>query len=389
MKLTAIMLASTLAVAAEPDPKRDTLSPVYDWPTLPYRWEQIRAGELPVSPTHWTRHAGNPIVPSGMNLRPYRWDENTIRVFFGSRNKPSGIFYFDVDPSEPEKLKAPVVGPIITTGPKDSYDGDLVLAPEPVRLSPTHLRMYYSAKKAGSFFGKTWTLAVADSQDNGKTWTKYSGNPILEPTDDAWESGAVGFCSVEKNADGWKMWYLGTDTHGNALKQVGYATSPDGLKWQRHSGNPIIPVNPRVKWEAQAIAVPRVIRDGALYKVWYCSYPANNTYAIGQAESFDGLRWFRSPNNPVIKPEGKGFDSQMAAYPGVIRVGDRYLMWYSGNGYGNAGIGLATAAAPKGNWLFRTGATEIPDKTWTPWQPLAAVEPLRQGYIQFTVISPE
>ena len=379
------VLAVSVAVAA-PEPARDTISPAYDWAATPYRWEEIRAGNFPLTPVHWMRYEGNPVVPVGMNLRPVRWDEHTIRVYFGNRQRP-GLYFFDVDDREPEKLKAPPVGPFLKPGPKGSYDENLLLAPEPVRLSPTHLRMYYSAKKAGGFFAKTWTLAVAESHDNGETWKKYEGNPLLEPTDDAWESGAVGFCSVEQTPTGWKMWYLGTDTAGDALKQVGYATSPDGLKWTRHPHNPVIPVNPKVHWESKAIAVPRVIRDGSLYKVWYCSYPQNNTYAIGQAESFDGLRWFRSPSNPVIKGEGKGFDARMAAYPGVIRVGDRYLMWYSGSGYGDDGIGLATADAPRGQWWYRTGATELPDKTWSAWSELSEAEPARHGYIQFAVVS--
>ncbi|MCG3147802.1 MAG: hypothetical protein PCFJNLEI_01243 [Verrucomicrobiae bacterium] len=380
-------LAAAVAVAA-PDAARDTLSPVYDWATLPYRWEEISAGQLPVTPVHWNRSAKNPVVGDGMNSRPVRVDEHTLRIYFGSRTRP-GLYSFEVDDRQPEKLQTPPVGPFLKPGPAGTYDDDLLLAPEPVRLSPTHLRMYYSAKKKGGFFAKTWTLAVADSHDNGVTWTKFAGNPILEPTDELWESGAVGFCSVEKTATAWKMWYLGTDQNADALKQVGYATSLDGLKWTRHAGNPIIPVNPRVKWEAKAIAVPRVIRDDRLYKVWYCSYPQNDTYAIGQAESFDGIRWFRSPHNPVMKGDGTGFDSAMTAYPGVIRVGDRYLMWYSGNSYGSAGIGFATAEAPRGTWSYRTGATEIPDNTWSEWRALTTPEPPRQGYIQFAVTSSE
>jgi predicted GH43/DUF377 family glycosyl hydrolase len=385
-KLTALVgvLAASVAVAA-PDPARDTISAAYDWSALPYQWPEIREGQLPVTPVHWTRYAGNPVVANGMNSRPVRVDEHTLRVYYGSREKP-GLYYFDVDDRQPERLKAPPVGPFLTPGP-GKYDDDLLLAPEPVRLSATHLRMYYSSKKKGGFFAKTWTLSVADSHDNGATWTKYAGNPILEPTDEKWECGAVGFCSVEKTPAGWKMWYLGTDDQGDALKQVGYATSTDGLQWTRYPHNPIIGVNPRLHWEAKAIAVPRVIRDDRLYKVWYCSYPQNNTYAIGQAESFDGLRWFRSPSNPVMKGDGSGFDSAMTAYPGVIRVGDRYLMWYSGNSYGSAGIGFATATAPRGKWLYRTGATEVPDEQWTEWRELPEAEPARQSYIQFAIIA--
>jgi predicted GH43/DUF377 family glycosyl hydrolase len=323
-----------------------------------------------------------------MNSRPVVLNEDTVRVYYGRPGKGGGICYFDVDPRAPEKLKAKPVGPIITTGPAGSSDDDWVLCPEPVRISESHLRMYYAAKKTGGFFNKVWSLACADSRDNGQTWTKHEGNPIMTATDDPWESGAVGFTSVERDERGWRMWYLGTDTSSNAIKQIGYATSADGLKWVRYAKNPVLGVNPENAWERGAIAVARMIRDGRLYRTWYCCYPQNNTYAIGCAESVDGLHWTRSPNNPVLKGSGRGWDSGMTAYPGTVRVGDRYLMWYSGNGYGRSGVGLATAAAPRGTWLYRTGQSEKPDETWSAWQTLTEAEPARAGHIQFAVVEP-
>jgi hypothetical protein len=62
------------------------------------------------------------------------------------------------------------------------------------------------------------------------------------------------------------------------------------------------------------------------------------------------------------------------------------LLWYSGNRYGSDGVGLATALAPRGTWLYRQGKTETLDKTWTVWQPLPEAEPTRDGFIQFSVI---
>jgi len=386
-----LLLFSTCASVAlsadtSPDPAVDTLSPAYDWSTLPYSWAEIKAGDLPVSPVHWKRHASNPVVGRGMNCRPVVWNENTVRVFFGRRGRGGGICYFDVDPKEPGKIRGQVVGPIITTGEKGSYDDDWVIAPELVRLSTTHWRMYYSAKQSGrSFFQQAWSLAMAETHDAGETWTKHQGNPILTTGKAEWEQGAVGFCSVEQTDEGFRMWYLGTNTAQNAVKQVGLATSKDGVVWDRSDQNPVIAVRPDFVWEKGAIAVPRVIRDGKLLKVWYCSYPQNNTYAIGQAASVDGVHWRRSAHNPVLRKSGTGWDSSMTAYPGVVRVGDQYLMWYSGNSYGGAGIGLATAPAPQGKWLYRTGPTETPNKEWSAWSKLEEA-PVKEGCIQFAIL---
>ena len=78
----------------------------------------------------------------------------------------------------------------------------------------------------------------------------------------------------------------------------------------------------------------------------------------------------------------------MVAYPGVIHAGDRYVMWYSGNGYGDAGLGLATATAPRGKILYRIGASRRPDDSWSAWKPIppGQREPERIGNIQFAVV---
>ena len=370
----------------QPDPARDTISPVYDNKSFPYTWAEIQAGKFTLMPVHWTRHPDNPVIPQGMNARPIQIDSETVRVYYGRRGKGGGIHYFDVHPNKPEKLKNKPVGPFITTGPAGSYDDDWVLCPEPIQVTDTHIRMYYAAKKSGSFFNKVWSLACADSYDNGKTWKKFEGNPILTATDQEWESGAVGFTSVEKDSTGWRMWYLGTNTSGNAVKQIGYATSKDGLHWNRYADNPVIAVNPDTHWEKGAIAVARMIKDGKLYRTWYACYPQNNTYAIGCAESADGIHWFRSPSNPVLKGDGEGWDGQMTAYPGTVRVGDRYLMWYSGNGYGGSGIGLATAKVPQGVLLYRTGETEKTNDGWSDWMPVSEQKPKQASHIQFAVV---
>lgn len=381
----------SLALAAEPvvDPARDTLSPVYPWSGFPYSWQQIRDGKFAMMPVHWKRFEGNPILNSrGMNCRPVILDADTIRVYFGRPGPGGGICYFDVDPAAPEKLKAEPVGPIITTGAPGSYDDDWVLCPEPVVVKHPHWRMYYAAKKKGGFFDKVWSLACADSQDGGKTWTKYSGNPIMTATDDEWESGAVGFTSVENRGqkEGWIMWYLGTNKDSNAVKQIGYATSKDGYVWDRYEKNPVIPVDPTNPWEKGAIAVARMIRHGKMIRTWYASYPQNNTYAVGCAESIDGITWFRSPHNPVLKGEGTGFDSQMTAYPGVIRIDDKYFIWYSGNGYGAKGVGLATASVPRGTWYYRSGASEKIGADATAWTKLGDEPSPPPKYIQFAVV---
>src|SRR5947209_910375 len=37
----------------------------------------------------------------------------------------------------------------------------------------------------------------------------------------------------------WKMWYTGYDGTADGLRMLGYATSPDGIRWTRHPKNPL------------------------------------------------------------------------------------------------------------------------------------------------------
>jgi predicted GH43/DUF377 family glycosyl hydrolase len=60
-------------------------------------------------------------------------------------------------------------------------------------------------------------------------------------------------------------------------------------------------------------------------------------------------------------------------------------MWYSGDNYGSAGMGLATAPAPTGEWLWRRGESATPDATWTGWRPLDEAPTTREGHVQFAV----
>jgi lysophospholipase L1-like esterase len=386
MQRGAILLLAAARLGAAVDLDRDTVSPAYEWGPFPYAWNEILSGGYQPTPVHWRRAPGNRLVEQGMNARPVRWDDSTIRVFYGVRGPGKGIFYFDVDPEQPDRIRSGPHGPIVATGPKGSYDDDWLIAPEPVRISGSHIRLYYSAKTASRpFFEQAWSLAFADSLDGGKTWRKHPGNPILTTGTDEWERGAIGFCSVEKEGGAWSMWYLGTNE--KAVKQIGYATSDDGVRWRRHEANPVLPVDPGNYWESMALAVPRVIREGRLWKVWYASYGPGSLnggqgpYAVGFAESIDGIRWSRSPHNPVMKHSAEGWDAAMTAYPGVVAHHDRYYMWYSGNSYN--GVGFAQARVPRGIRYYRTGPSADPDARWTAWKAVAGEEPARTGFIQF------
>jgi hypothetical protein len=55
--------------------------------------------------------------------------------------------------------------------------------------------------------------------------------------------------------------------------------------------------------------------------------------------------WERKDDAAGIAPSDTGWDSAMIAYPAVIAIENRTLMFYNGNGFGVSGFGYATSGA--------------------------------------------
>ena len=64
---------------------------------------------------------------------------------------------------------------------------------------------------------------------------------------------------------------------------------------------------------------------------------------MGYAISKNGLNWTRKDNliNLTTSKEKDKWDSDMIAYPHVIKFKNKKYMFYNGNGYGKDGIALA------------------------------------------------
>jgi len=127
-------------------------------------------------------------------------------------------------------------------------------------------------------------------------WTKYASNPVLE-TGTGWEADAVDMCCVIKDGDTYKMWYGGS----NGQWRIGYATSGDGIAWTKYGGNPVLSYAGS-QWESTHVWKPYVIKDGDTYKMWYTGKGVT-TYiyqSIGYATSGDGIAWTKNAGNPIV-----------------------------------------------------------------------------------------
>lgn len=216
------------------------------------------------------------------------------------------------------------------------WDSESIAFPRVISDTGRYL-MWYQGQSLVSL-GWGWSLGLAESPD-GLNWTKYDGNPVLEPGDKgAWDSAYRGQVSVMKDAGLYKMWYSGSD---GGLWQTGYATSTNGIDWSIYGGNPVLPVGPAGSWDQQEADGIVVIKGGGLYEMWY--HGCDDGYAncsIGYATSLNGMDWFKYAGNPVLTGSPGEWDEGNTIWPSVVKEGGRYKMWYYGGG---GQIGFATS----------------------------------------------
>jgi hypothetical protein len=92
-----------------------------------------------------------------------------------------------------------------------------------------------------------------------------------------------------------------------------------------------------------SVARPWVIKIDDLYHMWYSVRLEKVMYRIAYATSKDGLNWERKDGDFGLGVSESGWDSEMICYPAVLQLDDRLLMFYNGNNNGETGFGVAEA----------------------------------------------
>jgi hypothetical protein len=276
-------------------------------------------------------HAANPL--------PVYLHDNVYRIFFSARNKDnkSSVAYVDID-----IVKLNVVNstqePVIRYGNNDSFYSH--------GISIGNCYTGNDSKKYILFMG--WQLRNSEHWrgDVGRIELIEDNKMVVNPdypflgTDEE-DSVSLSYPFVVFHQGIYKMWYGSTvswtSENGEMIHVIKYATSTDGVKWEKHGI--AIPYQIGV---AQAFSRPSVIIDNSGYHMWYSYRSGSGTkYRIGYSNSKDGVNWVNKLNETGIDVSEHGWDSEMICYPFVFdHKGERYML-YNGNGYGKEGFGLA------------------------------------------------
>lgn len=223
--------------------------------------------------------------------------------------------------------------PVLSKGESGSWDANSVMFPSVIRDGG--FKMWY----AGSGSGPR-QIGLATSTD-GFTWIKYGSNPVfLANPGSTWNESRLSNPTVLKVGSTYMMWY---STVLTPLGGIGLATSTDGITWNRYAGNPVISGGSG-GWDDTVFA-PYVIFDGCWYHMWYSGANTGGEviYQIGYARSPDGMRWEKLG---VVLPNGSGsdFDAGAAYYPTLMMGHPFFRLWYTGGGAdGVDRIGFAMA----------------------------------------------
>jgi len=248
------------------------------------------------------------------------------------------------------------------------------------------------------------TTGVAISEDAGKTWRYWRDEPMLA-LDRPYDTEGTGSLWVTHERGVFRMWYTAIGRffdrppgvqsgHGEVIPEIGiaYAESSDGLHWHKPLMDWVIkPRHWGVMPYEYIVSKPSMLIDGAVlepspsgrgqgegvthedhssptirqeqrrphpnplpegegvrkprYTMWVNTF--GSAYRVHRLTSDDGIAWRWCER---VGPQGElghgtpgAFDDHQRSYPVMLAHGEEVRCWYTGNGFGTAGMGYAVA----------------------------------------------
>lgn len=202
----------------------------------------------------------------------------------------------------------------------------------------------------------------------------YNNNPLFTGTgSDTWDKSIRerGFIILEDGI--YKMWYTGYSGGDDAVKHLGYATSHDGIKWERYEKNPVfdqkwtedmfvtkqdgkyymyaegrndvahlLTSDNGIDWIEQGDLTIRTARGDSIpgpYGTpsvfvedgkWYLFYERNDE-AVWIATSTDHITWKNVRDEPIIGKGPGAYDAGAVAANQVVKHKGKYYIYYHGS----------------------------------------------------------
>jgi predicted GH43/DUF377 family glycosyl hydrolase len=99
------------------------------------------------------------------------------------------------------------------------------------------------------------------------------------PAKTDWEAD-INRPAVVRRGDTYHLWYTG---QARERSWIGYATSPDGLKWTKHAQNPVFRSDVSLPWERHKVTACQVLQQGDWHLMFYIGFRDRDHAQIGLA----------------------------------------------------------------------------------------------------------
>lgn len=273
--------------------------------------------------------------------------EDRLRVYFATRPRRelSLTTYVDIDIDDFSKVIYLNPKPILELGEPGFFDEHGIM-PGSVIEKDELVYLYYSGWSRCTNVPYNNFTGLAISKNGGKTFSKYSKEPVINRTPSEIYSSTSPCVFYHDGL--WNMWYssgidwIRVNDKYEHTYDIKYAFSKDGLTWNQTNE---IAIEQHDKYEA--ITKPAVLELDGIFHMWY-SYRGSkdfrdglDSYRIGYATSKDLKAWKRNDENSGIDISESGWDSKMIAYPCIVQIKDQIIMVYNGNNFGEEGFGYA------------------------------------------------
>jgi serine/threonine protein kinase len=241
----------------------------------------------------WKRYKNNPVIPHGNpgsfnefeSSQPFVvHDGKDYHILFsGSIKKVEGLEYQigltnvrGLIQGNDSRLKKVIL------------DNGKIKFPGPLLYIDGYFKMWFSEN--GEIYyacTKTKGLSITDM-------VRHGDSPVLSRGNDGeWDEVSVITGSILYESGIYRMWYTGK---AGEESKIGYATSGDGITWNKYHDNPI--------FDDKDITLERnpfVIHDSKGYKMYYTAATTGSEYyPVRLATSTDGINWEKHPNIPVF-----------------------------------------------------------------------------------------
>jgi len=258
----------------------------------------------------------------------------------------------------------------VLEGEQNTWYEDIVVVK--VIYEDNTFKMWFSASEnAWSPGGEGHHIGYAES-DDGLDWEVYEVPVISAGEDGSWNKSKWPG-TIQRVNDTLKMWYSASSDAFNNVFSMGYAWSVEEHIWNLDT-IPILGPGEPGSWDDNGVHHPEVYFDGSIYHMWYNGYTGGpfGPDQIGYATSFDGIHWEKDTlNNPVLQVQSSTFYSKWIHTGTVLYENEEYQMWFEGTnnalwrrfGYASSADGI--------NWeIANDTILECGPELWDNWDML-------------------